>query len=192
MLVNLVFDLRRRIRHEDTAVRVARAHLSLRPLECWEKFRMEQRWLGVLKFLCNVPRQTEVRVLVDSAGDEAWNIGSLAEYLGKRVGERRRCLDGSKVYFSDIIRVGKSKGGFCLAVCDLARYFGDVLVEWAAHVFVVAEDKRFGHVEAESDDIFGVHPRKLLGLFDLEFMLEKELLIIWNADKKKDTLGNES
>ena len=75
-------------------------------------------------------------------------------------------------------RIVKAEGRLCLVVCDLARDFGDILIEWATNICVVAEDERLFEIEANSDDISGIEPRKLFHLNDLELMLEQEFFIV--------------
>lgn len=50
---------------------------------------MNQRRLGKLETLCSVSRQSEVRVLVDSAGDQAGYRACLLFVVAKDMGERR-------------------------------------------------------------------------------------------------------
>jgi hypothetical protein len=59
----------------------------------------------VLKLLGDVPSQTEVRILIDGARDEAGDVRLLAEDLREGVRERWRCLYSSKVDFPDVIAV---------------------------------------------------------------------------------------
>jgi hypothetical protein len=81
MLIDLILQLIRSIRHEDTRVDITGAHLGLRPLESREEFGMDERGLGILEFLSNVACQTEVRILVDGAGNETWDVRCGSEYL---------------------------------------------------------------------------------------------------------------
>lgn len=56
VLVDLVLDLVRRVRHEYTRVRVRRAHLRLRALQRGEELGVDQRRLRVLELRRDVPR----------------------------------------------------------------------------------------------------------------------------------------
>lgn len=64
---------------------------------------MEERGLGVFEFLGDVASETEIWVLVDSAGDQTGDIGDFAKYVRERVGERRCGLDGCEVDLSNVI-----------------------------------------------------------------------------------------
>lgn len=75
-------------------------------------------------------------------------------------------------------RFVESKGGFHLVIGDLPRDLGDILVEHATHVLVIAEDERLFEIEATCNDILGVLSRELLGLLGFELMLEQELFVV--------------
>lgn len=64
---------------------------------------MDQCRFGVLEFLGDVPRQSEVRILVDGAGNQTGDIGHFAKDLGEGVGERGCGLNGTKVYLADVV-----------------------------------------------------------------------------------------
>ena len=76
-------------------------------------------------------------------------------------------------------RFVEAKGGLHLVVGDLSGDFGDVLVEHATHVFVVAEDEGLLEIKSTSDDVLCILPRKLLGLLGLKLVLEEELFVVW-------------
>lgn len=105
MLVDLVLDLRGGVAHEDTRVRVRRAHLRLRALERGEELRVEQCGLLVLELRGDVARESEVRILVDRTGDQAGDVSLRAEDLREGVGERGCGLDGCEVNLADVVSV---------------------------------------------------------------------------------------
>lgn len=186
MLIHLILNLRRLVRHINTTVRVARAHLGLRALQRGEELCMQQRGLGVLELLRDVAREAEVRVLVDRAGDEARDVRGRAENVREGVGERRGGLDGGEVDLADVVRVVEAEGGFRLAVCYLARDLGDVLVEGAADVGVVAEDEGSREIESDGDNVAGVFSREPLRLLDFELMFEQELFVVGQLNDQWD------
>lgn len=47
--------------------------------------------------------RTDIRVLIDGAGNEGRNIVAFTEDLGERVGEGRSCLNCSEMEHSDIV-----------------------------------------------------------------------------------------
>lgn len=75
-------------------------------------------------------------------------------------------------------RFVEPKGSLHLVVGNLPRNLGNILVEHATHVLVVAEDERLLEIEPTGDNVLGVLSRELLGLLGLEFVLEQELFII--------------
>lgn len=101
--INLLFDLVRLVGHENACIGIARAHFRLRTLKGREEFRVDERWFGVLELLRDITGQAEVRILVDSTRDEAWNVGSCAIDVGEGVGEGGSRLNSCKVHFSDVI-----------------------------------------------------------------------------------------
>ena len=103
VLVDLVLDLVRGIVHEYARVDVRRAHLRLWALQRGEELGVDERGLGVLELDGDVAREPEVRVLVDRAGDEAWDVGRAAEDLREGVGEGGRGLDGREVDLADVV-----------------------------------------------------------------------------------------
>lgn len=106
--VDLVLDLVRRVRHVDARVLVRRAHLRLRALQRREELGVDQRRLGVLELHRDVPRQPEVRVLVDGARDQARQVAARAEDVRERVRERRRGLNRGEVNLADVVAVARS------------------------------------------------------------------------------------
>lgn len=103
---------------------------------------MQECRLWVLEFLCDVPGEAEVWVLVDCAGNETGDIGRIAKNVRKGVGEGGGGLDGREVDLADVIadnevkasrsslnnngqtnegsRVGESERSLRLAACNLA------------------------------------------------------------------------
>lgn len=65
-----------------------------------------------------------------------------------------------------------------MVVTDLTRDSGDVFVERATHVCVVAEDECPLYIKTTSNNVLRVFPREFASLVWLEFMLEEEFLIV--------------
>jgi len=70
MSIDLILDLVRGIRHEDTRVRIRSAHFRLGTLEGGEELGMDQSRFRIFELRGYVSGQTEIRVLVDRAWDE--------------------------------------------------------------------------------------------------------------------------
>jgi hypothetical protein len=81
---------------------------------------VDERWLRVFEFLRNVTRKPEVRVLIDRAGDEAWDIGDFAENVREGVREGRSGLDGTEMNFADVVPAKESMAGI-LDGCVMIR-----------------------------------------------------------------------
>ena len=106
MPINLILDLIRSIRHEDTRVRIRGTHFRLGTLEGGEEFGVDQCRFRVFEFRGHVSSQTEVWVLVDRAWDETGYVRDGTEYLREGVGERWSGLDCGEVDFSNVIAGG--------------------------------------------------------------------------------------
>lgn len=109
VLVDLILDLVRRVGHVYTRVQVRRAHLGLWALQCGEELGVDEGGFRVFELDGNVSRQTEVRVLVDSTGDEARDIGACTEDMWEGVREGRGCLDRAEVNLADVIAENMGK-----------------------------------------------------------------------------------
>ena len=103
MSINLILDLVRGIAHEYTRIGIRGAHLRLWSLEGRKETRVDECRFGVLEFLGDVSRQSEVRVLVDGAGNKAGDVANFAKDLGEGVGKRGCGLDGTKVYLANVV-----------------------------------------------------------------------------------------
>jgi hypothetical protein len=75
------------------------------------------------------------------------------------------------------IRVVEPKRRLCLAEGDLAGDFRHVLVELAAHVVVIAENRRLFELEPDSGDVPRIFQCKLVSLLWFKLMLEQEFFI---------------
>lgn len=76
-------------------------------------------------------------------------------------------------------RFVKTKGSLHLVIGDLSRNFGDVLVEHAAHVFIIAEDEGLVGIESTGDYVLCVLSRKLLGLLGFKLVFKEKLFVVW-------------
>ena len=105
MFVDLVFDLIGCICHVDGRVGIRSGHLRLGPLKRREEFGVNERGLGVLELLCHIPGKSEIRILINGARNQGWNILFITKYMREGVGERRSRLDGAEVKFADVVAV---------------------------------------------------------------------------------------
>ena len=129
MAVDLVLNLGLCVSHEDGRAVDRGTHLGAGSLESREELSVDQGRLGVLELVGNITRQTEVRILVNGARDQARNVGTIAKDGRESVRERGGGLDRHKVRLSDVIAVIESKSRLGLTVGDAARDADDVVVE---------------------------------------------------------------
>lgn len=88
------------------------------------------------------------------------------------------------MYLSNVGRAVETEDCACDVESDALGHAGDVLVECAAHVVVVAEDECLLWVEADGDDICGVCACVALHLLDGALLAEEELLVVGHHDDK--------
>ena len=87
VFIDLILDLIRRIAHEDTRVRIGRAHFRLWALEGREELGVDQGRFGVFELDGDVAGETEVRVLVYRARDQAGEVTARTKNIWERVRE---------------------------------------------------------------------------------------------------------
>jgi hypothetical protein len=110
MLIDLILDLRWRVRHIDTRIRIRCAHLRLWTLKSGEELGVYEGWFGVSEFLRDVACEPEVGVLIDGAGNETGDVGYVSEDLGERVREGGRRLDRCEMDFANIVSAMNHQG----------------------------------------------------------------------------------
>lgn len=182
VLLYFVFDLRGGISKQNRGVGDARRHFRAGALKRGEEFGVDQGGFLVFELFGNVPSYPEIRVLVDSAGNQTRDVGFGSKDVRESVAKRRCGLDGGKVVFADIVRVDETKHGLCGRRVNLPRDFGDVFVECSAHVLVVGEDKGEFGVETAGDDVLGVFLCELHRVFRFQVFLEQEFFVVGHLD----------
>lgn len=101
--IDLVLDLVSGISHEDGRRVNGSAHLGLRTLKSREETSVDQRWLGILETLSNITSETEIRILINSTGDQTGNILLATKDVRERIGEGRCSLNSNKVELANSI-----------------------------------------------------------------------------------------
>ena len=76
------------------------------------------------------------------------------------------------------LRIVETESRFRLIDGNLAGDLGDVLVEGAANVVVVAEDEGLLDVKPDSDDVSRIPSCEFIRLLRLQLVLEEEFLIV--------------
>lgn len=188
ILVDLCLDLLGGVVQEDGRLRQRRAHLCVVALQRWEELGVDKCRLDGSEFGRNVARQSEVRVLVDSAGNEAGNgvVGGQHDREGRRQG--RRGLDGGETMLADVVRVGKAKNRLSLVVGRGALHAQHIRVE-LGNVAGRREYERIVRVKADGDDVARIFARQVLvvlqgrwRLVALGLLREEELLVVGHLD----------
>lgn len=176
--------------HEDGGGVDGGRHLAAGTLEGGEEHGVDECRLGVLQAGSNIAGETEVRILVDGAGDQARNFPVVGRVVSKdvreRVGEGGGSLNRRKVHLANVVAVVKAEGGFTLVDGDVAGNADDVLVEFSSNVLEIAEDEGLLDVEADRDDVLGVVLAEADNILDCELILEEELFVVRQHDDKRD------
>ena len=132
----------------------------------------------------------EIRVLIDSAGDQT---GDLCDFLwigaedeGEAGGEGGcglRCWEGE---LGDVVCVVEAKGSLDLIICGTLAHFADVGVESGGEAGVdelgIGEDEGFLGVEADGDNVEGVLHGEAVGFFLGELGGVEEFFVIGKHD----------
>lgn len=97
------------VSHEDRTRINRGAHFGTWTLQGWEEFGMQQCRLGVAQLGSHVTADSEVRVLIDGAWNQAWNFGILllirAEDMREGCRKRSRGLNRHKVQLANVVTV---------------------------------------------------------------------------------------
>lgn len=101
--IDLVLDLVSGISHEDGRGVNGSAHLGLRTLKSREETSVDQGWLGVLETLSNITSETEIRILINSTGDQTGNVLLATKDVRERIGEGWCSLNSNKVELANSI-----------------------------------------------------------------------------------------
>lgn len=67
---------------------------------------MNECGFGVLEFLSDVARQSEIGVLVDRAGNKAGDVAHFTKDLREGVGERGCSLNGDEMNLANVVSDG--------------------------------------------------------------------------------------
>src|SRR6266581_1189521 len=170
---DLPFRLGLRVRREDARLRDRGRHLAPGSEEAREQLVVNERRLRIPEPRSDVPRDPEVRILVDAAWDE--DRDRLPFLDGRK--ERWGCLDARVEDLPDVVGVLESEHGLRRGVRDPLRDLDRDRVEMA-DVFGVEEDPRELRIEAHRDDVEDVVVPDLRRIFELVEVLEEELLIV--------------
>ena len=190
VLVDLGLDLLGRVGQVDGAGGVTGRHLGLRALHCREERAVKESRFEVAKSWSHIPGHPEVRVLVDSTGDEAGHGLLVAKDEREGGGETRSRLDRREADLSNWTAVVKSENPLHLVVSHALLDLDNVLVEGRAltHEGEVGENESFLDVESKCNNILDILPGQAHRLLLLQ-VLPQELLIVGHLDDQGHIKG---
>jgi len=184
--LDLLFDLGRGVRDQDSRVRNRRRHLLLGSLECWEELRVVRGALLEFELVSDVSGHSEVGVLVDGSGDEAGDVGTGAVDVGEGGAEGGDGLNSGEGVFTNWVVFFEAEGSLDLVIRDVFLDFEDVFVE-LVDIPAVREDKSLLGVEAKRDYVLDVVDAHVDGAglsFEFQVLLEQVLLVVGDLDDK--------
>lgn len=155
VLVNLCLNFLRGIVEKDSGFGEGRGHLSVVSLQGGEELGVNEGGFDAVHPRGGVAGESEVGILIDSAGDETGDVWSAAEDNRKAGGKRRCSLNSWEGVLADIIGICEAEDGASLVVGSDALDAQDVLVE-RTDVGGVGENEGLVGVETNSDDILCV------------------------------------
>ena len=184
--MDLLFDLGRGVRDQDSRVRNRRRHLLLGSLECWEELRVVRGALLEFELVSDVSGHSEVGVLVDGSGDEAGDVGTGAVDVGEGGAEGGDGLNSGEGVLTNWVVFFEAEGSLDLVIRDVFLDFEDVFVE-LVNIPAVREDKSLLGVEAKRDYVLDVVDAHVDGAglsFEFQVLLEQVLLVVGDLDDK--------
>ena len=146
VLLNFVLYLFRRICHKNAWLRNGARHLSAESLQRREKFVVKACWLGSLDFTTNISCHSEVRILVNTAGDKARNV-LVPEKVRETAWKARSCLDSRVCSFSTVVWKLKAENSSEGCHVDVPLEATHIRVH-GAHVSGVQADESVLRIEA--------------------------------------------
>lgn len=97
------------VAHEDCTTVNTGTHLATWSTKRWEELGVDQSRFLIFKSAGHIPSESEIRVLVDGAGNQGRNFLDRFGICSKNVreGGSKSCasLDGRKVHFSDVVAI---------------------------------------------------------------------------------------
>src|SRR3989449_2925772 len=170
---DLLLGLGLRVRREDARLRNRGGHLARRSEEAREELGVDQGGLRITELRCHVPSDSEVRILVDTAGDEDRDVATCL--YGRQ--ERGRGLEARVEDLADVVRVLEPEDCLRRREGDPFRDFHRDRVQ-VPDVLRIEEDPRELRVESHRDDVQDVVVPDLRGLLEVVEILEEELLVV--------------
>ena len=79
-------------RQRDTSCRIAGAHFRLGALQRWKEGGKDERGFWISDSRRHVTRHPEVRILIDGARNQTWDVAATVENERKRGAVRRNAI----------------------------------------------------------------------------------------------------
>ena len=129
-------------------MRARSRHFAAIALERREKLIVETCWLRSFDLATNISSHSEVRILINSTRNQAWDI-VLSKNVGETARKARSCLNSRVGSFSTVICKLKAKDGFKRGQVDVSLENANVGVH-GTHILGVKDDKSFFRVKSQS------------------------------------------
>src|SRR6267143_1301405 len=170
---DLLAGLGFRVRREDARFRNRGGHLAAGTQEAREELVVNQRRFRIAEFRGDVPRQTEMRVLIDPARNQH---GDRVTSFDRRE-ERGGGLEARVEDLAHVVRIREAESRLNRRERDALRDLDRDRVE-VMDVLRVEEDLRQLRVEPHRDDVEDVLISDLRRIFEILEILEEELLVV--------------
>src|SRR5467141_1950583 len=170
---DLLAGLGFRVRREDARFRNRGGHLAAGTQEAREELVVNQRRFRIAEFRGDVPRQTEMRVLIDPARNQH---GDRVTSFDRRE-ERGGGLEARVEDLAHVVRIREAESRLNRRERDALRDLDRDRVE-VMDVLRVEEDLRQLRVEPHRDDVEYVLISDLRRIFEILEILEEELLVV--------------
>src|SRR5256886_733578 len=177
---DLLLGLGLRVRREDARFRNRGGHLARRSQEAREEFVVDQGGFRIPELGRDIPRDSEMGVLVDPARDEDGDL--VARLHGRQEGGRR--LDARVEDLPDVVGVLEPEDRLGRRERDPLRDLHRDRIE-VPDVFGVEEDLREFRVESHRDDVEDVLVSDLRRLLEVVEILEEELLVVRDLEVER-------
>ena len=100
---NFCLNLLQIVTHEDGARFHTGTHFRLRTTQTRNELAVNQCWFGIFEFMCDIPRKSKIRILINRTRDQCWNIRSCSKNLRKRIRKGGCCLNGDKMHLANVV-----------------------------------------------------------------------------------------
>jgi hypothetical protein len=182
--INFLLNLFCSVCEENSAIRDTRWHFTLGTLEGREKGRVIASGLHIADFGGHFSSHAEIRVLVNSCGDQTMHVFAAAINMRESVRKSRHRLDRGVCELANGLGRFEAENTLDLTQINVLLGFYNV-GEQVVNVVYIWENKSFFRIESKSDYIFDVvntHLDSSIRTFELTVSSENVLFIVCDLD----------